>query len=337
MVKLTVDGESVILATKNLAYPHSKFYAGELQIGSPFAALLRGESEIADIRIYSTMPERKSAALPERFPELIANIMKAPLIDGEISETEWGNVSRYTGFSKLPGGAVGHHQPVVRIGYDDQAVYIALKSPGHKRPPVAEKDRRDGNLWEDDGVEFYVSPGSAEERGVLSVHRELQGNRFRSTLPRRSVLRGMPVVEQLRNPCRIEDCRRYLEHGNCDPVCRFGKDNACRRGLLEFQFMRDFAGDRFLFHVAGGKQFCRAGKFGILRFAGKNAPVVDFSSLGGLSGGVAEFRCGIKGGSPAQLEVNAIYVYLLDRANGISAVRRNCRGICRTPHLFSRR
>lgn len=306
MVKLTVDGESVILATKNLAYPHSKFYAGELQIGSPFAALLRGESEIADIRIYSTMPERKSAALPERFPELIANIMKAPLIDGEISETEWGNVSRYTGFSKLPGGAVGHHQPVVRIGYDDQAVYIALKSPGHKRPPVAEKDRRDGNLWEDDGVEFYVSPDQRKKEEYYQFIVNYRGTVF---------------DQHFRAGASPAECRSWNSSGIraasktagdtwsmeiAIPFADLGETMPAAGNCWNFNLCETLQGIGFFSMSPVANSFAEPGKFGILRFAGKNAPVIDFSSLGGLSGGVAEFRCGIKGGSPAQLEVNAM-------------------------------
>ena len=90
------------------------------------------------------------------------------------------------------------------------------------------------------------------------------------------------------------------------PFADLGETMPAAGNCWNFNLCETLQGIGFFSMSPVANSFAEPGKFGILRFAGKNAPVVDFSSLGGLSGGVAEFRCGIKGGSPAQLEVNAM-------------------------------
>ena len=305
MVTLTIDGHTVSESTNTLSYPRSRFYAEELQLGSPHAALLRGETDIADIRIYCTMPEKKSAGQVERFPELIANRMSAPAVDGVISETEWKNVSHYTGFSQLPGGAVGTHQASVRIGYDDKALYFALRSDGHKRAPVMNKDKRDANLWEDDSFEVFLVPdGKGKEYYQFIVNH-----------------RGVVFDQHARSGTSTAECISWNSSGFraaskitgrswsmeiAIPFADLGKSAPRAGDIWHFNLCETLQGIASFSLAPVQHGFAEPEKFGILKFGGADAPVIDFSSIGALFRGAAEFRCAVRGVSPVQLEVNAM-------------------------------
>lgn len=302
-VSLTVDGKTVLSSTRSLAYPEKNFFATQLQIGSPYDSLLRGMTEIRDLKIYSTMPEKKTLDTRKINPELTVNRMNAPEIDGQISADEWTSASRYTGFSKLPGAKVSHHQPEVRFGYDDHALYIALVSKGHQRAPVADKTRRDSNVWEDDGVELYLQPKPGK---LYQIIINPQGVVFD-----RRIRKGGSAAENAAWNC--EGLRAVTKVSNevwstelAIPFSDLGLTAPKPGDTWRFNLCETLQGIGFFSLAPVRNSYAEAERFGALHFAAKDAPVVDFAELGSLFSGSAEFRCQIRGGNSAEMEVNGV-------------------------------
>lgn len=304
-VCLTVDGKTVLCSTRNLAYPEKDFYATQLQIGSPYESLLRGMSEIRDLKIYSTLPEKTAAVSRKINPELTVNRINAPEIDGRISAGEWADASRYTGFSKLPGSRISHHQPEVRFGYDDRALYVALISKGPQRAPVAEKTRRDSNVWEDDGVELYLQPDSQPEN-LYQLIINPQG-----TVYDQRIRKSSSAAENAAWNCNGLHAVTKISDGIwCTelaiPFSDLGLTAPNPGDTWRFNLCETLQGIGFFSMAPVQNSYAESERFGVLRFAAENAPVVDFAELGSLFSGSAEFRCQVRGGNSAEMEINGV-------------------------------
>jgi hypothetical protein len=91
-------------------------------------------------------------------------------IDGLLDEAAWGNADSMTGFM-LIGGKPARQQTEFRLCYDDQNIYAGVTCreplPGSIASNFKERDR---NVWEDDCVEFFLSPAASTSYYHIAVN-----------------------------------------------------------------------------------------------------------------------------------------------------------------------
>ena len=92
------------------------------------------------------------------------------LVDGAFDETDWQKADFVTGFVATDGETVADPQTFVKMLYDSENVYFAVEamepSPREMRVHV---DRRDGPVWSDSSVEFFISAPSMGGKYVQIV------------------------------------------------------------------------------------------------------------------------------------------------------------------------
>jgi hypothetical protein len=106
---------------------------------------------------------------------------RPPLIDGVLGkrdweEPEWQRAAAFTGFIDTRTRTVAERQVTAWFTYDDEGLYFAYANdilPG--APPVANVRQRDGQLWGDDALEFFISPPGETGKGK-PVYFHLIGN-----------------------------------------------------------------------------------------------------------------------------------------------------------------
>lgn len=111
----------------------------------------------------SCVPEVASAAGPGH--ELAVPLLRGqPNVDGRIEEAEWEGAAGIFAFRALDSGQMTATQPRVLLGRDGSAFYLAacLPLPGGAAPRHAVTEH-DGQVWQDDAVEFFVDPHPQDE------------------------------------------------------------------------------------------------------------------------------------------------------------------------------
>ncbi len=92
-----------------------------------------------------------------------APLKQAPEIDGVISDDPaWAGNPETSGFKVLGGGAAGK-QTRFRVGYTADALYAAIVCDETERDKITAEQDDGGKLWEEDGVELFLSPDGKSE------------------------------------------------------------------------------------------------------------------------------------------------------------------------------
>ena len=127
----------------------------------------------------SYVGEEEQALGPHRLT--VFKTTKPPKIDGVLTDTEWtepewGNAAALTGFIDLRTKKFATRQARAWFTWDDERLYFALASDIEAgSAPVANITRRDGAVWGDDAVEFFIAP--PDEAGKEKpVYFQLLGN-----------------------------------------------------------------------------------------------------------------------------------------------------------------
>ncbi len=84
-------------------------------------------------------------------------VSQPPQIDGEIEMGEWDNASTVSAFVPLGRKELFPFSTIFYLSYDSQNLYIAFSCQSPFKP-IAQERERDGNVWEDDAVEIFLSP-----------------------------------------------------------------------------------------------------------------------------------------------------------------------------------
>ncbi len=93
------------------------------------------------------------------YPAMTVCRIKAPTIDGQIDENEWGGAARTTGFVSLFENSLVSEQTVVYAGWDEQALYLAYECLNpEKRELVARLRDHDSGVYMEDAVDFICRP-----------------------------------------------------------------------------------------------------------------------------------------------------------------------------------
>ncbi|MBM4047768.1 MAG: hypothetical protein FJ279_21910, partial [Planctomycetes bacterium] len=102
-----------------------------------------------------------ASAEPVPVPRLtIPKCSAPPTVDGKIAEGEWAQAAAVTGFLHHQTGQMTERQPVAWLTYDDQNLYIAVRSPISEGTKLkrACRERDALRLCADDVIEVFVNP-----------------------------------------------------------------------------------------------------------------------------------------------------------------------------------
>jgi hypothetical protein len=109
-----------------------------------------------------------STALPEPKSTAVPRIQAAIKIDGILDEAPWQKAARLTPFVHHDTMAAARVNTEVRIWYDEAALYVGwVVEDGDIQATFTQRDSR---FWEEEVVEFFVTPGG------LDRYFELQWN-----------------------------------------------------------------------------------------------------------------------------------------------------------------
>lgn len=103
---------------------------------------------------------------PERVE--VPRISGSVNINGKLDDTVWAEAAVLTPFFRNDGSGVGREPTIVRIMYDKTALYLGWTC--RDSDIQATMTERDSRFWEEEVVEFFVTPD------VLSRYFELQWN-----------------------------------------------------------------------------------------------------------------------------------------------------------------
>ena len=303
-VTLLVDGNKISMPTKMLAYPETDFYAERLCVGYGLANLSLGETDIADLKIWSAEPDKTADKKKVNFPEITVNPMSAPMIDGKITDAEWSKVSAYSGFFKLPKVNVSEYQPIVKAGFDQQNLYFSIQSKGHQRPPVRGETGRDGRVWKDDSIELYFSTQSQKE-DYYHIILNHAGTIFDQHVQKgkNQTARSAWNCRGLRSKTEVRGDIWSTEIAI--PFASIGMKTPRKGDTLFFNLCENLIGKGYYSLASVKTRFADFERFGVLKFGDAASPVISFTSLGDLFRGEAAFRCGAAGNSAVQMEVDA--------------------------------
>lgn len=90
---------------------------------------------------------------------------KAPTLAGTVPEKEYAEMATLTGFNQNTGDVAGRFEGSGiqgYIGYDNEALYLALNTPYQGGLNATHWDRWDMNLWDEESYEFFLCPPWSE-------------------------------------------------------------------------------------------------------------------------------------------------------------------------------
>jgi len=91
-------------------------------------------------------------------PRVVATRAGAvPTVDGRLAAGEWDSAARITEFTVLGTGHSAAEPMEAHVTWDDERLYLAFRCAQTGRPK-AEARERDGPVFEDDAVEFFLQP-----------------------------------------------------------------------------------------------------------------------------------------------------------------------------------
>lgn len=112
------------------------------------------------------LPDLKSLPAPKSV--VVPRVRGLITIDGNLDEPAWTNAARLGPFAKNDGSGPEHERTELRIAYDDAALYLGWTCTDSDIQ--ATFTNRDSMFWEEEVVEFFVTPKE------LNRYFELQWN-----------------------------------------------------------------------------------------------------------------------------------------------------------------
>lgn len=111
--------------------------------------------------MFSPLPAAEPAApdpasLPAPNRVVVPRLAGPVTVDGELNEAAWTQAARLPPFQRNDGAGPEREPTVLRIWYDDTAVFLGWTCTD--TDIQATLTGRDGNLWDEEVVEFFVAP-----------------------------------------------------------------------------------------------------------------------------------------------------------------------------------
>ena len=101
-----------------------------------------------------------SSVLPEPKRVVIPKLHGTVTVDGDLSEPVWKQAAVIKPFFDSDNGDRERSQTELRVWYDDTAIYLGWTCTD--KDIQATLTERDGNLWEEEVVEFFITPTPKE-------------------------------------------------------------------------------------------------------------------------------------------------------------------------------
>jgi hypothetical protein len=102
--------------------------------------------------IFINAEERSSVAAIRKADKSIS-------IDGKLDDSIWQNAKWYSNFTLLKSGEQPAAQTKFAVAYDDAKIYFAIRCEENAMDKIkANANKRDGNVWQDDGIEVMLLP-----------------------------------------------------------------------------------------------------------------------------------------------------------------------------------
>ncbi len=135
---------------------------------SPFLviALTFGCAHLSLLFAVETSPDPKSLPAPKRV--VVPKLQGAIKVDGELSEPVWAKAAVLQPFLRNDNSGRGREHTELRVWYDDEALYLGWTC--RDVDIQATFTNRDSHFWEEEVVEFFVTPKN------LNRYFELQWN-----------------------------------------------------------------------------------------------------------------------------------------------------------------
>lgn len=92
-------------------------------------------------------------------------VEKPPVLDGDVAEADYEEMATLIGFNRNTGDVAGSFEDSGMrgyMGYDGEALYLALKVPYQDRINATHWNRRDVNMWGEEAWLFFLSPSGDE-------------------------------------------------------------------------------------------------------------------------------------------------------------------------------
>jgi hypothetical protein len=82
----------------------------------------------------------------------------APTLDGRLQPGEWDGAAKLTNFTGFGSDALAEDQTEVFVTWDDERLYLGFRCTQPGNQLKADAQQRDGMVWEDDAIEFFIQP-----------------------------------------------------------------------------------------------------------------------------------------------------------------------------------
>ena len=90
----------------------------------------------------------------------------APRVDGRLDDDAWSKAQPVTLSHLVDGWDTPSQKTEARVLADEKAIYFGVEClEAHPEQMFAAGEKRDGDLWNGDTVEFFLDPGHREKRG----------------------------------------------------------------------------------------------------------------------------------------------------------------------------
>lgn len=94
----------------------------------------------------------------------------APVVDGQVvGDPAWESSPMVTGFSVLGGGYAAAKQTLARLGWDEQALYVAVECEEPDATLLKPLALDGGSTWREDSLELFFQPSSGGPTFQLGI------------------------------------------------------------------------------------------------------------------------------------------------------------------------
>ncbi len=124
-------------------------------------------------------PAQVQLPVPELFPQMTVPAIKAPLLDGVLSEGEWTGAAETTVFGSTQTGKPDLPKTIAHVGHDNEMLYVAMVTeelPGYETTKIR-FTTHDGRLWKNDNIEVIIQP-DLEDNDCFQFIGDLLGQQF---------------------------------------------------------------------------------------------------------------------------------------------------------------
>ena len=115
---------------------------------------------LAEDELFRVEEPTSAGNAPEYEPPVVVvpRAKKSPVMDGVFTREEWNVAAELVNFAGVSDHKLAPVQTRAYVTYDDENVYVAVRSPVLPGVPLTSgRTRRDDNVWQDDATQIYLT------------------------------------------------------------------------------------------------------------------------------------------------------------------------------------